>query len=750
MARIPISEITYEDNTYILKNAVLLSATFENVIASANDVNNGIFYFGAVLPNNWDQPFRIRYRIRCYCPSNLNYNQYADMTYFGCRSTITYLVHNNIYSTSYRSAYYHNMYKAKTAGVSAGYGHALGFSIYYSTNPTSASYKRTIYVEILEMNNCTFEFYDNCVIYASIPGTGSTNYDARVDFNWSGNSVYPDSNSDTYNRIRVDSRLSTSSEDSVKMYSLCYKRDDDTLESLTSTSGNNTTKTWNTDAKIPYPIQLYYYSGNKDVAVKTLLGTATLYSAISNIDMRYSANVSDTVGFTINKPLYLECAFDTNGYITIADNPYKQTFTKGKYYILIGWVYTNIYTISLLQDHPMYYYNGSKLIPVEQKLADDKYLPLTGGTVTGDLVVKSNSGTNGFYVSRLGSTTQESVKHWIDDNSYHIDYTNDEVSSNIIFKMVNTDTESGGSASASTQTVTFAATKDGSTITATNFVGKGSSLTNLNASNISSGTLSADRLPTSGVTAGSYGPASNVSPAHGGTFSVPYVTVDNKGRVTAASTKTITLPAQYVHPTYTSKTSGLYKITVDGTGHVSATAAVTASDLPEHTHNYIPNTKEGLYTAINLLDVSEVTPGSDQMYVVTAQASNQGEEYFRRPIGVLWDYFKTCITLKKENTGSVVSDISYDSTTSTLTVTKSNFIGTDEYVRQTSDTTTNRNYPILAGTATVSGTASDSKYNPNVHINTAEAKVTADKFSVKSKMNLEWDETDQSLKFIAQ
>jgi len=53
----------------------------------------------------------------------------------------------------------------------------------------------------------------------------------------------------------------------------------------------------------------------------------------------------------------------------------------------------------------------------------------------------------------------------------------------------------------------------------------------------------ATTLANSGVTAGSYGPSEAVSPAHGGTFSVPYVTVDAKGRVTAASTITVTLPA---------------------------------------------------------------------------------------------------------------------------------------------------------------------------------------------------------------
>ena len=47
----------------------------------------------------------------------------------------------------------------------------------------------------------------------------------------------------------------------------------------------------------------------------------------------------------------------------------------------------------------------------------------------------------------------------------------------------------------------------------------------------------------SGVTAASYGPSANASPAHGGSFSVPYFTVNAKGKITAASTKTITLPS---------------------------------------------------------------------------------------------------------------------------------------------------------------------------------------------------------------
>lgn len=36
---------------------------------------------------------------------------------------------------------------------------------------------------------------------------------------------------------------------------------------------------------------------------------------------------------------------------------------------------------------------------------------------------------------------------------------------------------------------------------------------------------------------------------------------------------------KYVHPSYTAKTAGLYKVTVDGTGHVSAVTAVTKADI---------------------------------------------------------------------------------------------------------------------------------------------------------------------------
>lgn len=57
----------------------------------------------------------------------------------------------------------------------------------------------------------------------------------------------------------------------------------------------------------------------------------------------------------------------------------------------------------------------------------------------------------------------------------------------------------------------------------------------------------------SGVTAGSYGLASNVTPSFGATFDVPYVTVDAKGHITSGKTNTVTIP----NSTASSSSAGL-------------------------------------------------------------------------------------------------------------------------------------------------------------------------------------------------
>ena len=121
--------------------------------------------------------------------------------------------------------------------------------------------------------------------------------------------------------------------------------------------------------------------------------------------------------------------------------------------------------------------------------------------------------------------------------------------------------------------------------------------------------------PNSGATAGSYGPSANASPAHSGTFSVPYITINAAGHVTSASTKTITLPADNntwrgIQNNLTSDSTSdslsaaqgkALKALIDGKAasshgtHVSygGNGSATTVSRSDHTHNYAGSSSAG-------------------------------------------------------------------------------------------------------------------------------------------------------------
>lgn len=75
---------------------------------------------------------------------------------------------------------------------------------------------------------------------------------------------------------------------------------------------------------------------------------------------------------------------------------------------------------------------------------------------------------------------------------------------------------------------------------------------------------------------------------------------------------------KYVHPSYTAKTSGLYKVTVDATGHVSAVAAVTKGDITalgipgqETTYPEATTAKAGLMSAADKSKLDGMTIATD-------------------------------------------------------------------------------------------------------------------------------------------
>ena len=261
------------------------------------------------------------------------------------------------------------------------------------------------------------------------------------------------------------------------------------------------------------------------------------------------------------------------------------------------------------------------------------------------------------------------------------------------------------------------------------FAGSGEELTDINADNITSGTLNAARLATSGATAGSYGPSSNATPAHSGTFSVPYFTIDNKGRVTAASTKTITLPASgntdtKVNVTLATTTKA-YLLGVSTAPTSTAKALTAVSD----TGVYLDTTAGKLtatsfagsgasLTSLNASNISSGTLSADRLATSGATAGTYGESAAKTAThGGTISIPKITI----DNKGRVTS-------ASSITVTLPSDNNTDTKVTSTTTNPTSAKsyYPTFVTGATTGGVS----INNGLQYQSLEGTTSADGYGI--------------------
>lgn len=200
-----------------------------------------------------------------------------------------------------------------------------------------------------------------------------------------------DTNSNTYDRTSVQTRIYANGV-GVFPYCICGLDKDQKMQAFTTTGGTGTSKAFNTSAKFLYPPTIMYHSANSTIASGSVIANNALYEQYPSVDLRYSTNKTSSSGFTQYKCLYIECTIDSDGLWSITSNGFVQTFTDGKYYILVGCMYnTSIYQLALFAYNPMFYYDGTNLVSFIFKPTDKTKLD---GIATGATKVESSS-TNG-------------------------------------------------------------------------------------------------------------------------------------------------------------------------------------------------------------------------------------------------------------------------------------------------------------------------------------------------------------------
>lgn len=373
----------------------LQSKTYTGVYCTANSDPAGFLYFGAIHPTSYDVQWSILYRVHATIADQPLGEQISEVYISGMRDTYAaYRTWNEILHTSYRPYYIHLLYRCKQAGITNGYGHLLGLRFQSSWYPERASSARDIDVEILELKNCTFEFFDSMVLYADAPGTGSTNYNTRDQFDGTtqGNTMSGDRNPTLHSVYLYYSRLQAGA-NGIKQYSLVMEDGDGKIQSFTTNSGTAATKTKNTSGFRLGGI--WYYNGGGNPSANAYVGNSTIQTVDDLVDLRYSFNLSGTNAL-LPGHIWVVGTMHSDGLFYLDDTWWTQTAPTtedGKVYIYLGTVYfelnssnvqINAHRIAFYGWQGAYWFKNGRF----QRVEESSFYAQNAGTVNNHTVEK--------------------------------------------------------------------------------------------------------------------------------------------------------------------------------------------------------------------------------------------------------------------------------------------------------------------------------------------------------------------------
>lgn len=376
----------YDLKVYTDHIAPMMTKTFTGVIGTANNFANATFYFGKIVPTDYNDIWKLSYREYVEIAGQTAGDGYYEVTWSGTASSIvTSINYNSQKNTSYRPLYNHVLYRAKQDGITGGYGHLLGERLYSSWNATTAANSRTFKIDILECINCTFTFFDTALKYANVPGTGSTNYDTYSEGNGTTQGITrtgTDANDVNYqNRLYYSASNAMLSYAAGGRYTLSFSKNDHYILPITSTDNvtNGEAHIYTTESFNPFG-EIYYRNSSSAIAANAAVANATLYRQVL-VDARYSftgvLNGASSV-MSAGKPVYIVCTPQLDGSAKLHTNPLGFVLPStedGLMYILLGYAY-NTYQFELLIHHPVYMYKNGGVREVSG------YAPYSGDAAT--------------------------------------------------------------------------------------------------------------------------------------------------------------------------------------------------------------------------------------------------------------------------------------------------------------------------------------------------------------------------------
>lgn len=325
----------------------LMSKTYTGIIGEANNAAGATFYAIKVVPDDYDKNWFIRYRITAEIKgiseaNGLGYKS-SDVYICGMKSTYAnYWVWNTIRNTSYQAYGFNSIYRAKAAGVTNKYGHVIGVGLRDSWNRLTAANSRTITVEILDYGDCTVSLFNQMLLYADLPGTGTTNYDAITEFN---------GNTQGFTRSGTDAN----NYDRTVLYGAAIKAESAIVAGnviVAGTSGHYHHLKLGTPFDITYPI-LY---ASKAIAANANSNSDTYISYMFNLD------TTQAVTLTTQLPVFIKGQLDGTVFTPVSTTPCTQTIPTtedGYEYIYLGQAYA-ANNIVLSYVHPIFAYRNGK------------------------------------------------------------------------------------------------------------------------------------------------------------------------------------------------------------------------------------------------------------------------------------------------------------------------------------------------------------------------------------------------------